>query len=111
MGQQQGYGTYGGGMGGRGHPMGPNPGMGGPGQFNMGQPPMNQFGNPMGMPYGMGVGNPLAMQQQRHLAAQQLAAQQIAAQQRAAAQQLASGMTNPQHIAQLQQQQALAAQL
>merc|ERR1712048_27478 len=62
---------------------------------------------PMGMPYGMGVGNPLAMQQQRHLAAQQLAAQQIAAQQRAAAQQLASGMTNPQ-MAQLQQQQALA---
>merc|ERR1712048_1307364 len=59
---------------------------------------------PMGMPYGMGVGNPLAMQQQRHLAAQQLAAQQIAAQQRAAAQQLASGMTNPQ-MAQLQQQQ------
>jgi len=101
---QQGYG-YGGGMGGRGHPMGPNPGMGGPGQFNMGQPPMNQFGNPMGMPYGMA--NPLAMQQQRHLAAQQLAAQQIAAQQRAAAQQLASGMTNPQ-MAQLQQQQALA---
>merc|ERR1719461_1815412 len=66
--QQQGYGPHGGGMGGRGHPMGPNPGMGGPGQFNMGQPPMNQFGNPMGMPYGMGVGNPLAMQQQRHLA-------------------------------------------
>merc|ERR1719203_2783680 len=92
-------------MGGRGHPMGPNPGMGGPGQFNMGQPPMNQFGNPMGMPYGMA--NPLAMQQQRHLAAQQLAAQQIAAQRRAAAQQLASGMTNPQ-MAQLQQQQALA---
>merc|ERR1719273_2755202 len=98
-------------MGGRGHPMGPNPGMGGPGQFNMGQPPMNQFGNPMGMPYGMGVGNPLAMQQQRHLAAQQLAAQQIAAQQRAAAQQLASGMANPQQIAQMHQQQALAAQL
>jgi len=102
----QGYG-YGGGMGGRGHPMGGNPGMGGPGQFGMGQPPMNQFGNPMGMPYGVGMGNPLAMQQQRHLAAQQLAAQQIAAQQRAAAQQLASGMTNPQ-LAQMQQQQALA---
>merc|ERR1712228_27796 len=45
----------------------------------------------------MGVGDPLAMQKQRHLAALQLAAQKIAAQQRAAAQQLASGMTiNPQ---------------
>jgi len=105
---QGGYGAYGGGMGGRGHPQMGNPNMGGPGQFgHMGQAPMQQFG----MPYQMGVGNPLAMQQQRHLAAQQLAAQQIAAQQRAAAQQLASGMTNPQHIAQLQQQQALAAQL
>jgi len=100
----------GGGMGGahRGMgvpPMG-NPNMGPvPGQF-MGQAPMQQFG----MPYPQ-MGNPLAMQQQRHLAAQQLAAQQIAAQQRAAAAQLASGLTNPQHIAQLQQQQAIAAQL
>merc|ERR1712087_229313 len=109
-GQQQGYGGYGGGMGGRGHPGMGNPNMGGPGQFGMGQAPMAQFGQ-MGMPYGMGVGNPLAMQQQRHLAAQQLAAQQIAAQQRAAAQQLASGMANPQQIAQMHQQQALAAQL
>merc|ERR1712130_923325 len=94
----------GGGMGGahRGMgvpPMG-NPNMGPvPGQF-MGQAPMQQFG----MPYPQ-MGNPLAMQQQRHLAAQQLAAQQIAAQQRAAAAQLASGLTNPQHIAQLPQQQ------
>merc|ERR1719410_1828197 len=108
-GQQQQSGGYGGGMGGR-HPMGGNPNMGpmgGAGQFGMAQPPMQQFGQ-LGM-YGMNVANPLAMQQQRHLAAQQLAAQQIAAQQRAAAQQLASGMAPQQQLA-MQQQRHLAAQ-
>jgi len=77
-----------GGMGGRTHPMQ----QAFPGTMQMG-------------PYGMT--NPLAIQQQQQLAAQQIAAQQLAAQQRQLA---ASGMANPQQLAQLQQQQQLIQQ-
>merc|ERR1711997_1166707 len=77
-----------GGMGGRTHPMQ----QAFPGTMQMG-------------PYGMT--NPLAIQQLQQLAAQQIAAQQLAAQQRQLA---ASGMANPQQLAQLQQQQQLIQQ-